>query len=267
MTDIRALLKAKRQEAHVAHPFAAYSASGQLRCTACGTIVKHASAWQGHLGSKLHRTSVTRLKEEELRRKIQREEGGQGEKRKADDQHADPERTELKRPGEVKEDFDTPKSTTFPHDFFSNASRELVPSMPPSSSDSQDGEDIPQKELSTLDLEWEMFQRDVVNVTDDRETFDRATLAAEPELVSQTTEGIPIRQTEESQMETSNNMDDETTRRKREQDERELIMDRLLDEERAQEDADLKVSVLKNRLDALKQKRRAARVVAKSGMP
>jgi zinc finger protein 830 len=34
-------------------------------------------------------------------------------------------------------------------------------------------------------------------------------------------------------------------------------MDRLLDEEQAQEEADMKVSVMKARLEMLKQKRRA----------
>jgi zinc finger protein 830 len=47
MSDARALLKAKRQEARVTHSLAAYNSSGQLRCLACGTLVKHASAWEG----------------------------------------------------------------------------------------------------------------------------------------------------------------------------------------------------------------------------
>jgi zinc finger protein 830 len=50
--------------------------------------------------------------------------------------------------------------------------------------------------------------------------------------------------------------------RKRLQEERELIMDRLLDEERAQEDADAKVSALKARLQAIKLKRAARKAGA-----
>jgi len=59
-------------------------------------------------------------------------------------------------------------------------------------------------------------------------------------------------------------LDEEQLKKLKEQDERELIMDRLLEEERAQEEADAKVMLLKSRLDALKQKRQAARAAAKS---
>lgn len=52
----------------------------------------------------------------------------------------------------------------------------------------------------------------------------------------------------------------EIDRRKRElQEERELVMDRLIEEERAQEDADAKVNALKSRLEAIKLKRAAAK--------
>src|SRR5882724_9011632 len=67
MADVRALLKAKREEKRISHPFAAYNQSGQLRCTACASVVKHPSAWNGHLGSKSHRTNAARVKEERLR--------------------------------------------------------------------------------------------------------------------------------------------------------------------------------------------------------
>ena len=67
MADVRALLKAKRQEARITHPLASYSAAGQLRCAACGTAVKHASAWEGHVGSKAHRTNAARLRQEQAR--------------------------------------------------------------------------------------------------------------------------------------------------------------------------------------------------------
>ncbi|KAI0293817.1 hypothetical protein BC826DRAFT_1104949 [Russula brevipes] len=45
MADVRALLKAKRQEARITHPYAAYGGAGggTLRCTACGVAVKFAS--------------------------------------------------------------------------------------------------------------------------------------------------------------------------------------------------------------------------------
>ena len=65
MADVRALLKAKRQEARITHPYASYTASGQLRCIACGTPVKQASMWEGHIGSKAHRTAVMKMKARE----------------------------------------------------------------------------------------------------------------------------------------------------------------------------------------------------------
>ena len=66
-TDVRALLKAKREEVRITHPLAAYGAGGQLRCSACGTPVKPASAWEGHVGSKAHRLAVARMREAEAR--------------------------------------------------------------------------------------------------------------------------------------------------------------------------------------------------------
>src|SRR5207302_1151730 len=107
MADVRALLKAKRQDVKISHPLASYSSTGQLRCVACGIVVKHASAWEGHLGSKIHRTNVARLKGEEQKRETQRLQAEaeaaareaqdaqviQG-KRKAEDDHMDEDEVE-----------------------------------------------------------------------------------------------------------------------------------------------------------------------------
>jgi zinc finger protein 830 len=54
--------------------------------------------------------------------------------------------------------------------------------------------------------------------------------------------------------------EEEQTRKQRE--EKELIMDRILEEERAQEDADERVAALKARLVAVKAKRVAAKAKA-----
>ncbi|KAJ3009632.1 hypothetical protein NUW54_g2722 [Trametes sanguinea] len=67
MADARALLRAKRQEARIEHPLASYNAAGQLRCIACGIAIKQATAWEGHIGSKTHRTNAARLREERAR--------------------------------------------------------------------------------------------------------------------------------------------------------------------------------------------------------
>jgi zinc finger protein 830 len=52
---------------------------------------------------------------------------------------------------------------------------------------------------------------------------------------------------------------EEELRKRKAEDEKELIMDRLLEEERAQEEADAKVVLLKGRLDALKKRRNEAK--------
>ncbi|KAJ7931347.1 hypothetical protein B0H13DRAFT_841383 [Mycena leptocephala] len=255
MADVRALLKAKRQEARISHPLASYS-NGQLRCVACGPV-KHASAWEGHLGSKLHRTTVARLKEEERLREAQRirqEEEEQARvsngKRKAEEQDSESD-TESKR----RKVDDT--SGAFPADFFSDPSRAPLPPQ------SDDEDDPPPVQPVTgpptsLDAEWERFQRDVVNAPDPQDAYENATIMAEPELASDTFEGFPPQQSEATPVE-PNKLDAEEQRRQKEQDERELIMDRLLDEEQAQEEADMKVTMMKNRLEAVMRKRSAAK--------
>ncbi|KAJ7883050.1 hypothetical protein B0H14DRAFT_3751671 [Mycena olivaceomarginata] len=228
MADVRALLKAKREEARISHPLASYT-NGQLRCVACGPV-KHASAWEGHLGSKLHRTTVAR------QRIRQEEEEHARKRRKVDD-----------------------ASSAFPTDFFSDPSRAPLPPQ----SDDEDDEPPPAQPIAApataLDSEWERFQRDVVNAPDLREAYDNATIMVEPELASDTFEGFPPQQTEKDAPVEPNKLDSEALRRQKEQDERELIMDRLRDEEQAQEEADMKVMMMKNRLEALMRKRNAAK--------
>ena len=159
MSDVRALLKAKRQEARVNHPLATYNASGQLRCLACGTVVKHASSWEGHVGSKAHRQNAARLREEEQRRAAQAEkEAAQAEreaaaaqgKRKADDDtdddedlpHFDSKKRRLD--GEERAEGETRPANGFPADFFSDPSQ----APPPPESDEEDEDDIEAHEAS-----------------------------------------------------------------------------------------------------------------------
>ncbi|KAJ7158932.1 hypothetical protein C8R46DRAFT_405088 [Mycena filopes] len=256
MADVRALLKAKRhQEAPVSHPLASYN-NGQLRCIACGPV-KHASAWSGHLQSKLHRTTVARLKEEERLREADRireqEEEQQARvsgKRKAEEPDSESD-TEPKR----RKVDDGPASSAFPTDFFSDPSRAPLP--PPSDDEDDEHNPVVAPDPS-IDAEWERFQRDVVNAPDSRDAYENATIMAEPELASDTFEGFPPKETDGAPAE-PDKMDLEQARRKKEQDERELIMDRLLDEEQAQEEADMKVTMMKNRMEALIRKRNAAK--------
>ena len=129
----------------------------------------------------------------------------------------------------------------------------------------------PNAPKTEVDLEYERFQAALLNTEDeDREegkleAYHRATVAAEPELVNNTLEGLP-QQTEGELMEEllPKGETEEEKRARIEREERELIMDRLLEEERAQEEADSRVNLLKNKLEALKKAREAKRATKAS---
>ena len=76
-------------------------------------------------------------------------------------------------------------------------------------------------------------------------------------------EGIP-NQTEDELIAPPQEETEEEKRRRVEREERELIMDRLVEEERAQEEADLRVGLMRSRVEALK-KAREARAGLKAG--
>ncbi|KAF7967477.1 hypothetical protein HWV62_34079 [Athelia sp. TMB] len=252
MSDVRALLKAKRQEARVNHPLASYS-----------------EKTEGHLGSKGHRTTALRLRQEEQARDAQRvqEEKVKG-KRKADEESSDDGGPKRRKVAEEDVDMDASPNAgaQFPNDFFSDPSRGPIQST----MDESDDEAEPvAPSISTgqatdlLDLEWQKFQQAMLNPPDEREKYDRATVFAEPEMASETPQGFPS-QAEAADAEIPKEKNEEQIRRQKEEDERELIMDRLMDEERAQEDADMRVSAMKAKLDALKKKREAAKAAKKA---
>ncbi|THH29446.1 hypothetical protein EUX98_g4731 [Antrodiella citrinella] len=264
MADVRALLKAKRQEARVNHPLASYSSTGQLRCLACSTIVKQAASWVGHVGSKTHRINAVKLRESELAQQMLVDEESAQAKRKSealedDDGDVDMSPDTKKRKGDLEADAST---HGFPDDFFSDPSQAPLPAP---DDDDENADAAPSETpLPPVDAEWELFQQAVLNppTNDDRrEAFDRATIAAEPVLASEVPEGFPqaLAQATGTTGESQPELSEEALRRQKEQDERELIMDRLMDEERAQEEADAKVTMLKTKLDALKRKREAAK--------
>ncbi|KAJ3516550.1 hypothetical protein NLJ89_g1060 [Agrocybe chaxingu] len=297
MADVRALLKSKRQEARISHPYATYTTSGQLKCSICASIVKHASAWEGHLGSKAHRTNILRLREEERRRQdvllakereaeqLEEQEGEEEEelvpqevkgKRKspssveADGSHVDKKRkVDGAQPALPKA---ASSSSSFPADFFSDPNHAPVLL---SEVDEDEDEDKPpaeptksksQEPTSVVDLEYERFQRELLAsaaTADPSETFARATVYAEPVIVSTETAGLPAGAGGAVEVQQAPEPTEEEIRLKKEQEERELIMDRLLEEERAQEDADTRVQMLKNKLEGLRKRREAKRTKAK----
>lgn len=172
----------------------------------------------------------------------------------------------------------------FPADFFSDPSR--MP--PPTAGDQEGGEDDPDsntqkaRSSTTIDAEFEAFERALNKTrpppTAMQDIYSRATVAAEPELLDIETlqaDGFPPDATPEgaaSKSEVSRPVggepgepEEETEAQKakrKQQDEKELIMDRILDEERAQEAAEEKVAALKARFEAIKKQREARKLAA-----
>ncbi|KAG8908365.1 hypothetical protein FRB99_007293 [Tulasnella sp. 403] len=271
MADVRALLKAKTKERSaqqtIQHEYAAYNASGQLRCSLCATLIKfnNPTTWKSHLESKGHKANLGKEK-------------GKG-KRKADDEmDVDSDGGGKKR----RTDTTTSPEPGFPSDFFSDSTRKLPLA---DDDDAEDGQDIKQSKNppggSGIDDEFEAFERAIRAASSQRaaaqtvsqEVFSRATVVAEPELVDPSTleaDGfppdvasntaaapLPLAATN-GQPASGEAQEEETEAQKakrKEMEEKELIMDRLLEEERAQEEADDRVKSLKARLEAIKRQR------------
>ncbi|KAF8622543.1 hypothetical protein AX15_006898 [Amanita polypyramis BW_CC] len=245
MADIRSLLRAKRQETRISHRYASYSSNGQLRCTACGTAVKHPSAWEGHLGSKAHRTFVARLREEELNAE-ERQSQGQLLKRGTPDIEDTLEISQKKRKLEQQ-------TNVLPADFFSEPAD--VSSSDIGNGNENESLDIDSIPGTDLESEYRRFEREVLTLPDPLETYEHATIIAEPQLIPEDAQsGFPGELVTGASHSTAAGEAAEAGRR-RDEEERELILDRLLDEERAQEDADMRVDLMKKRLEAIKRKR------------
>ncbi|KAH9999216.1 hypothetical protein BJV74DRAFT_767405 [Russula compacta] len=329
MADVRALLKAKRQEARINHPYASYGANGALRCTACGVAIKFASAWEGHLGSKAHRVALANLRAKATTTKEEEEEEDQMvvvetratalSKRKAAEEQQqegdgrDGGQMENKKRQRTEEREAAPPgagaSRPFPMDFFSDPAR-----APPPTRDDEDEDEMDQDQeqeqgeggikataapKSQFETEWAAFERDLqslrshppnaneeeegsTTITADapQEMYAGATIAVEPELVpkfvglppgsgsgagagaAEMDEGGGAGATAGAGAGAEAKAEGEERKRK-EVEERELIMDRLLEEERAQEDAYNRVSLLKNRVQMFKRKRELAKAKGK----
>ena len=322
MADVRALLKAKRQEVRITHPYAAYGANGALRCTVCNTAIKSASAWERHLGTKAHRVFAANLEDiregVESARRDEGEGGQQVEMATATAMGKKRQRTEEREiaPPVVDASQDARTGGTaashpaFPAGFFSDPARVPPRTTSIGGQDDDDDDDDENVEMaahdqdakvkttgaapppkSQFDAEWDAFERDMQSLSHQQQqqqqrsssssrpatetaelTYAHATIAAEPELVSRF-EGLPVvdgapAAAQEGVMEAGAGTEEvgrrvmseeELERRRKDRDERELIMDRLVEEERAQEDAYGRVALLKNRIQMLKQKRELAK--------
>ncbi|KAF8602829.1 hypothetical protein BDV93DRAFT_523687 [Ceratobasidium sp. AG-I] len=264
MSDARSLLrraKAAESEKRISHPLALYNASGQLRCAACGIAVKP-HAWDGHVGSKAHRTQAARMRAEEERARKRKSEGVED-----GDEEMEAEEGKRRRVGQEEVVVPQEQETApvggggggFPADFFSDPSR--APLDLGAGEDDEEGDESMLAPSTTnqpisLDDEFAAFAKAVLQPASkpSADVYEGATIMAEPELVTNVPDGFPAgvtgadgAQEEEAEEETEGQK-----RQRLAQDERELIMDRLRDEEIAQEEADDRVVRLKARLEAVR---------------
>ena len=130
-----------------------------------------------------------------------------------------------------------------------------------------------------IDSEFEAFERAIAAAsakkaaTPSADVFSRATIIAEPELVQDLGEdgfpeevaGMKANPLDAPEEEAVEEETEGQKAKRKQQEEKELIMDRLLDEERAQDEADDKVKTLKARLEAIKKQRELKKKAALTG--
>jgi zinc finger protein 830 len=273
MADARSLLKAKRLERGTA-AVPTRSATGGLRAKEDERLRKGKRKLENAASSVVPQMSSVAEPLSDKRRRIEEPETGA-------------ELTTSAANGGFPADFFSDPSRQLPIAEDDDDDEEEEPSnaAPPTSlpSQSQSQPKMPQSTPAnktappSIDDEFAAFERAIQAASRPRrdpnlEAFSTATISAEAELVLDVPDGFPASVLE--QREGGGNTvsssganagdaapeEDKTEidrRRRKEEEERELIMDRLVEEERAQEDADAKVSALKARLEAIKLKRAA----------
>jgi len=238
-------------------------------------VIKQASAWAGHVGSKAHRGNVAKQRASQVDDQQEEAIRSTGKRKVGEDDCLDgeevPPTSDSKKRKVTPEDVVNPTpehSGAFPSHFFSDPSRGPIRPADDDPSDEDESDPVklpPGAPDNHIDLEWQRFQQEMLtpaptSVDQRHEAFKRATLFAEPELLPENVLGLPTRELQDAETtESEVPRNEEESRKRKEEDEKELIMDRLLEEERAQEEADAKVVLLKGRLDALKRKRDEAK--------
>ncbi|WVQ95925.1 hypothetical protein IAU59_003024 [Kwoniella sp. CBS 9459] len=297
--DAKSLLRAKKAEARIKHPYASYNAAGVLRCSICAVPVKQ---WDAHLLTKQHRTSVSREKAE--REKAQAQAQAQAakaqsqSKRPAEESISGGQGESSKRAKVSKVENGIASSSILPAGFFSAGNG---PSTLPGSDDEDEDQEQTQDQAGpssgsnasataggppapTGDSELDDFLSSLTQ--DEPSTSIAPPLAVgTPTTVAPTTaagrrktykevipgqasyEAAPVRIVQDSaatdgqvgQQEAEEEPEEsEQERRARlEREEREEIVQRLEEEERAQEDADSRVASLKARMEMIKKRREA----------
>lgn len=184
--------------------------------------------------SKSHRANVTQIREEELRRaELQRTKDG---KRKASD--AAP---------ELDESGDADATS-------------------PDADDAVPGSKRPRTDLNeasakstTIDPDWELFKSQMESTETEQDASNQTTeagaaLEAEAQLISHDELGSGDAGADAVEEKSAEELEAEERARK-EQEEREEILSRMEEEQRQQDEADSRVSALKQRLQRIKQAR------------
>ncbi|WVQ84447.1 hypothetical protein IAT38_006599 [Cryptococcus sp. DSM 104549] len=262
--DARSLLRAKKAEARITHPYASYTAAGALRCSICATPVKQ---WDAHLLTKQHRTSVAREKAE-------KEKAERAKRPRAAEAEGASKRAKVQASAQDEDEGDASGPSGLPAGFFSAANKPAAPAEAgPSASASPAS-----APAATGDAELDDF---LSSLADDAPPPSTAipsapaatTAAAKRKGLSYkeiapgqaSYEAAPVRivqpgEEEAGKVEEKEPEESEAERRERlEREEREEIVLRLEEEERAQEDADSRVTALKQRMEMLKKRREAAK--------
>ncbi|WOO82164.1 Zinc finger protein [Vanrija pseudolonga] len=263
--DAKSLLRARKATARVEHPHASYTAAGQLRCAICAVPVNQ---WDAHLLTKQHRQSAAR-------EKAQAEKAAKAKRRSEAEREEGAKRAKVEQEGDSDDDDAGP---SLPAGFFSAGNKPSVgeeedaagPTPPPA----------PAAPKPTGDAELDDF---LASLNDDDDDAPAPAQPAAPAAAAAPArrKGLAYKKTEEApgvasyaaapvllangaanedaaEPEPEEPEESEAEKRARlEREEREEIVARLEDEQRAQEDADSRVVALKARMEALK-KRRAA---------
>ncbi|ORY34652.1 hypothetical protein BCR39DRAFT_585618 [Naematelia encephala] len=268
--DARSLLRAKKAEARIEHPYASYTSRGDLRCSVCAVPVKQ---WDAHILTKQHRTSVAREKALAERASTKRAAAEQG--------------------GNMKRQKVGSTSTGgggvdgLPAGFFSSENQRNINISSTANDDDEEAQE--EEEPSTTSTTTSRKDPTLIQPaptlpakTGDADLDDFLASLAEPEPnpnpnpnptlpgSSYTTtisgvasyEAAPILNIVDTQTEVEERdpepEETEAERRARlAREEREEIMGRLEEEERAQEDADDRVAALKARMEMIKKRREA----------
>ncbi|SPO46422.1 uncharacterized protein PSANT_04108 [Moesziomyces antarcticus] len=251
MADARSLLRAaanaraKTGGGGISDRFASYSASGALRCSACDyATIKHDSLWGAHVLSKSHRSNAARIREEELREaETRRTKDG---KRKADDEEDD------------SNDGDSAGGGRSPRE---GATDNTGSGAKKPRTDTKAFAEASTAQAESIDPEWELFksQMDASGPESGapEERYDAgATIEAEAQLISQEGTNGAGTSTDDGAIEEQSAAEKEAQERaRRELEEREEILSRLEEEQRQQDEADQRVSALKQRLQRIRQAR------------